>query len=308
MNFGRISFLGGALFATAGFLISPSAFAVTGKLKGTIRVDGSSTVFPITEAVAEEFRKVQPRVRVTVGVSGTGGGFKKFLVGEIDINDASRSIKPSEVTKAKKNKLDYLEIPVAYDGISVVVNPKNTWAKTITTAELKKIWEPGSKVKTWKQIRSSWPDVPLKLFGPGTDSGTFDYFTQAINGKSHVSRSDFSKSEDDNVIVQGVMGEKGAMGYFGYAYYKENKAKIRALGIDSGKGAVMPTEKTINDGTYKPLARPVFIYVNRAKLSKVEVMAFVKFYIEQAGSLASDVGYISLPKSEYESALKKIGG
>lgn len=286
-------------------LASHASFAA--KLEGTVKVDGSSTVFPITEAVAEEFRGVQPKVRVTVGVSGTGGGFKKFTSGEVDINDASRQIKPSEIEKAKKNKVEYLELAVAYDGISVVVNPANTWVDYMTKAELKKIWEPGSKVKTWKDIRSTWPDKEIVLFGPGTDSGTFDYFTEAINGKSHVSRSEFTKSENDNVLVKGVSGNKYALGYFGFAYYKENRKSLKAVPIgENKKSAVLPEIKTINNGTYNPLSRPVFIYVSKKSAKTPHVKEFVNFYLKNAGKLSEEVGYVSLPKAQYQKSLDEF--
>lgn len=278
------------------------------KLKGTVKIDGSSTVFPITEAVAEEFGKIHPRVRVAVGVSGTGGGFKKFATGKIDINDASRRIKEKEIAKAKANKVEYLELPVAFDGISVVVNKANTWAKDLTVAELKKIWQPGSKIKNWKQIRSGFPDMPLKLYGPSTDSGTFDYFTKAINGKERACRNDFTKSEDDNVLVKGVAGEKGALGFFGFAYYKANASKINALAIKTSKTskAIKPTFHTINDGTYKPLSRPVFIYVSKKSGRREVVNKFVTFYLNKAESLVKDTGYVPLTKKDYAKALKKF--
>ncbi|MCB0413948.1 MAG: PstS family phosphate ABC transporter substrate-binding protein [Bdellovibrionales bacterium] len=278
------------------------------KLQGTVKVDGSSTVFPITEAVAEEFSKIQPRVRVTVGVSGTGGGFKKFTVGETDINDASRPIKDKEVKVAKEKKVEYIQIPVAYDGISVVINPKNTWVDYLTVDELKKIWNTGSKVSTWKDIRSAWPDKKIVLYGPGTDSGTFDYFTEEINGKSQASRSDFTKSEDDNTLVQGVAGDEGAMGYFGFSYYIENKDKLKAVGIKNkgAKAAVAPTVDSINKGTYAPLSRPIFIYVSKASLNKPEVKAFVEFYIQNAAKLSKETGYVPLPAKMYEKSLAEI--
>ena len=278
------------------------------KLQGTVKVDGSSTVFPITEAVAEEFSKIQPRVRVTVGVSGTGGGFKKFTVGETDINDASRPIKDKEVKVAKEKKVEYIQIPVAYDGISVVINPKNTWVDYLTVDELKKIWNTGSKVSTWKDIRSAWPDKKIVLHGPGTDSGTFDYFTEEINGKSQASRSDFTKSEDDNTLVQGVAGDEGAMGYFGFSYYIENKDKLKAVGIKNkgAKAAVAPTVDSINKGTYAPLSRPIFIYVSKASLNKPEVKAFVEFYIQNAAKLSKETGYVPLPAKMYEKSLAEI--
>lgn len=286
-------------------LASPAPAATD--LSGTIRVDGSSTVFPITEAVAEEFGKSNRKVRVTVGVSGTGGGFKKFTVGESDINNASRSIKDSEKTKTKKNGIDYIEIPVAYDGLSVVVNPKNTWVDHFTVAELNKIWKPGSKVKTWKDIRPTWPNREIKLYGPGTDSGTFDYFTEAINGKSQLSRSDFRKSEDDNVLVMGVAGNVDSLGYFGYAYYIENKNKVKVVPIKEGKAtAVAPNSDTINSGKYRPLSRPLYIYVSKKSLLRPEVKAFINFYLKQAPKLVKQVGYVPLPQNLYQKAVQQV--
>jgi len=289
--------------------IASTGFAGSPTLKGTVKVDGSSTVFPITEAVAEEFGKVKEhrRVRVTVGVSGTGGGFKKFLAGETDINDASRPIKQKEIDKAKKNGVQYIELPVAYDGLSVVVNKSNTWVDFLTVAELHKIWKPGSTVKTWKDIRSNWPNQKIQLYGPGTDSGTFDYFTEVINGKSQVSRSDFTKSEDDNVLVTGVAGDKGSLGYFGFAYYVENKDKLKVVPIQQGdKKPVAPTMTTINNGSYAPLSRPIFIYVNLKSAKKPEVREFVRFYLKQAKELATEVGYVPLPDQEYQKYLDKF--
>lgn len=270
--------------------------AMSASLKGKVKIDGSSTVFPITEAIAEEFGKVEPRVRVQIGVSGTGGGFKKFVKNAIDINDASRSIKDKEKKLAEKNGLEFLELSVAYDGISVVINPENTWAKEMTVKELKKVWEPGSKVKLWSDIRATWPKKTIKLYGPGTDSGTFDYFTKAINGKSHVSRADFVKSEDDNVLVKGVAGNKYAMGFFGFAYYEENKKKLNAVKIDG----VLPSSVSINNGTYKPLSRPIFIYVSKASAKRPEVKAFVEFYLNKSSSISKEVGYVALPKKVQE--------
>ena len=292
-----------------GLLIASTGFAGSPALKGTVKVDGSSTVFPITEAVAEEFGKVKAhrRVRVTVGVSGTGGGFKKFLAGETDINDASRSIKQKEIDKAKKNGVKYIELPVAYDGLSVVVNMSNTWVDYLTVAELHKIWKPGSTVKTWKDIRPNWPNEKIRLYGPGTDSGTFDYFTKVINGKSQVSRSDFTKSEDDNVLVTGVAGDKGSLGYFGFAYYVENKDKIKVVPIQQGdKKPVAPNMTTINNGSYAPLSRPIFIYVNLKSAKKPEVRQFVRFYLKQAKELVAEVGYVPLPDQEYQKYLDKF--
>lgn len=278
------------------------------ELSGTINIDGSSTVYPITEAVAEEFMKKHPNVRINVGISGTGGGFKKFTAGETDISDASRPIKDAEKKAAEEKKIEYVELPVAYDGLSVVVSKDNNFVQSMTVAELKKLWEPNSAVKKWNQIRPEWPDTEVKLFGPGTDSGTFDYFTEVINGKEKASRSDFTASEDDNVLVQGVAGNKGGLGYFGYAYYVENKDKLKLVAIDDGKGKgpVAPSEQTINDGTYKPLSRPIFIYVSKASLKKPEVREFVKFYMTEGEKLVAQAKYVPMPKEKYQDNLKKV--
>jgi len=277
-----------------------------GELRGVVSLDGSSTVFPISEAVAEEFLTVAPRVRVTVGVSGTGGGFKKFLASETDINDASRTIKESERTEAEDNGIDYLEIPVAFDGLSVVVNKNNDWVDFLTVQELQMIWQPGSMVDSWDDIRPNWPAEPIRLYGPGTDSGTFDYFTEAVNGESGASRPDYTASEDDNVLVQGIAGDENAMGFFGYAYYIENNDKLKVVPIDGGNGPVTPTPTTINNGTYSPLSRPIFIYLNTASLARQEVKAFVEFYLESAGQLASEVGYIALPEDMYQASRDQV--
>ena len=276
------------------------------QLSGPVRMDGSSTVFPISEAVAEEYLAEAPRVRVTVGVSGTGGGFKKFLNEEIDINAASRPIKDSEFEQANEKGIQVLEIPVAFDGLSVVVNPKNTWVDFLTTGELKRIWEPDSSVTTWKDVRDEWPDEPIRLYGPGTDSGTFDYFTGTINGKEQASRPDFTASEDDNVLVQGISGDLYSLGYFGFAYYLENQGKLRAVPIDGGAGPISPTPKTINEGTYAPLSRPIYIYINASTLDKNQVADFVSFYLDSAGQLAEEVGYISLPQESYQLARARV--
>lgn len=277
------------------------------KLTGSVKIDGSSTVFPITEAVAEEFQNANPGVKVTVGVSGTGGGFKKFTVGETDISNASRPIKEEEKQKATTNKIEALEIPVAYDGISIVVNKANTWVDKLTVDELKKIWEPNSKVKTWKDVRSNWPAEPIKLYGPGTDSGTFEYFTEEIVGEAKKSRADYNQSEDDNVLVTGIEGDKNSLGYFGYSYYEENASKLKLVPVDSGDGkAVLPTVDTIKDGSYKPLSRPLYIYVSKASLQKPEVKSFVKYYIESAEELVKSVYYVPLKKEEYQAQLSKL--
>lgn len=276
-------------------------------LTGSITIDGSSTVYPISEAMAEEFMNKNSGVQITVGNSGTGGGFKKFSGKETDISDASRPIKTSEEKAVKAAGLNYIELPIAFDGISVVLNPQNTWATCLTVAELKKIWEPGSKVNNWKQVRPGFPDVPLKLYGPGADSGTFDYFTDAIVGEEGSSRSDYTQSEDDNTLVQGVAGDKGAMGYFGFAYYEENQDKLKLAGIDGGKGCVSPSVESINTGTYQPLARPIFIYIREDAAARPEVQAFVHFYLDKGNSkLIRHVGYVALPDQALTLALQRF--
>ncbi len=283
-----------------------SSPAARTSLSGTIEIDGSSTVYPITEAVAEEFRKINPQVRINVGISGTGGGFKRFVAGETQISDASRPITSSEKEQAAKNNIQWLEMSVAYDGLSVMVNPRNTWVTTMTTAELKKLWEPGSTVKRWNQIRTEWPDRPINLYGPGTDSGTFDYFTEVITGKAKASRPDYTASEDDNVLVQGIAGDPNALGYFGYSYYVENKAKLKLVAVDAGKGPMLPSEQTIRDGTYSPLSRPIFIYVNKAALVRPEMKEFIRFYMTGGPKLVTEVGYVPMNTSIYNENLAKI--
>jgi len=275
-------------------------------LSGSVKIDGSTTVFPISEAMAENFMKANPGVNVTVGSSGTGGGFKKFIASETDISDASRAIEDKEKADAKKNGLEYIEIPVAYDGISLVTNKDNTWAKFITVAELKKIWEPGSKVSTWKQVNPAWSDTKLSLYGPSSAHGTFDYFTKAINGEEKAIRTDYQVSEDYNVMVQGVEGDKGGLAFLGYAYFKQNESKLNILAVDGGTGPVTPSEETIKNGTYKPLSRPIFIYVSKKALERPEVKAFVKYYLTEGTKLISDVGYVPLNKADYEKSLKLI--
>ena len=266
-----------------------------------IKIDGSSTVYPITEAVAEEFQKAQ-KIKVTVGESGTGGGFKKFCRGETDISNASRPIAQKEIDACKEAGIQYIELPIAYDALTVVVNSKNDWVKSITVDELKKIWGPGSKVKNWKEVNPAYPDKKMGLYGPGTASGTFDYFSEAINGKSKAHRTDYTPSEDDNVLVQGVSGNVGGMAYFGMAYYEENKDKLRAIPVaaKAGSPGVLPSVKTVEDGSYQPLARPIFIYVNAtAAAFKPEVKAFVNFYLENAPALVKEVKYVPLPTEDY---------
>jgi phosphate transport system substrate-binding protein len=267
-------------------------------LSGSVRVDGSSTVAPLTTAAAEFFAEQQSKVRVTVGTSGTGGGFEKFCNGETDVSDASRPIKDEEKTACAKKNITYAELVVANDALTVVVSKDNTWAECLTTAQLKKIWEPNSKVNNWNQVDPKFPNEPLKLFGPGTDSGTFDYFTEEINGKQDASRKDYQPSEDDNVIVTGVSGSKGGLGYFGYTYYEENKDKLNAVQIDSGGGCVAPSVETVQKGTYKPLARPLFIYPSVAAMKRPEVAAFVEYYVANDGKIAEDAKFVPLNEEQ----------
>jgi len=274
-----------------------------------IQIDGSSTVFPITEAVAEEFQKAKKgKVKVTVGISGTGGGFKKFCRGETDISDASRPILKQEMESCKQAGIEFIELPIAYDALTVIVNPKNDWVKALTVPDLKKMWEPAAqgKVTNWNQVRSEWPNAPLKLFGPGADSGTFDYFTEAIVGKAKSSRGDFTASEDDNVLVQGIANDRNALGYFGFSYYIENQKKLRAVAVDGGKGPVAPSAKTVEDGTYQPLSRPIFIYVSKKAIDKAEVKEFVDFYLKNAPNLVKQVKYVALPKNAYTIGLDHL--
>jgi phosphate transport system substrate-binding protein len=289
-------------------LVSLGAARVAEAQAKVVKVDGSSTVFPITEGIAEEFQKENRGTNVTVGVSGTGGGFKKFVRGEIDISDASRPISVKEMADAKAAGIGFIELPIAFDALTVVVNPKNDWVKTLTVEDLKKIWSPDAqeKVKKWNQVRPEWPDAPLTLYGPGADSGTFDYFTEAVVGKAKSSRGDYTASEDDNVLVQGVSNDKNALGYFGYAYYAENKDKLKAVPIEHDGKAVGPSEQTVVDGTYVPLSRPIFIYVNKKSLEKPEVKAFVEYYLKNAAEMSKAVNYIPLPESAYASASKRL--
>lgn len=280
-----------------------------GRSVSVVEIDGSSTVFPITAAVAEEFRAVAPNIRVTIGASGTGGGFAKFVQAKIDINDASRAILPSEKKLAKKNDIEYIQLAVAYDGLAVVANPKNDWATYLTVEELEKIWQPSAegKVEQWSDIRPEWPDKPLTLYGPGTASGTFDYFTKAIVGKTGKSRSDYNASEDDNVLVQGVSTDKYALGFFGLAYYTQNKDELKLLAVDNGKGKpVEPSLKTVSNNTYKPLTRPLFIYVSKKAAQQKAVQRFIKFYLKNVDKYLDQVGYVPLPDSSYQKQLQKF--
>jgi phosphate transport system substrate-binding protein len=299
-----------AVLVTVG-LASPGTAAQS----SVITADGSSTVYPITEAVAEEFQKVNPGVKATIGISGTGGGFKKFCAGETDISDASRPIKPTEVEACTQNKIEYIELPIAYDGLAVMVNPKNTWVECMTVPELKKMWAPEAQgtVTKWSQVRDGWPDKDLHLLGPGVDSGTYDYFTDAIVGKEHSSRGDFQSSEDDNTLVQGISADPQALGFFGFAYYEANKSKLKLLGIDdgkdeNGKGCIKPSREAVEKGQYQPLARPLFIYVKKQASDRPEVQKFVAFYLEKGATLAAEVGYIALPGDAYKLAKKRFDG
>lgn len=286
-------------YVVIAFAVSMAGLKQVHAAEKVIKIDGSSTVYPITEAVAEEFQKAT-KVRVTVGESGTGGGFKKFCRGETDISDASRPIKQKEMDECKAAGVQYIELPVAYDALTVVVNSKNDWVKSFTVAELNQLWKSGSSVKSWKQINPAYPDTKILMYGPGTASGTFDYFTEAINGKAGNSRSDYTPSEDDNVLVQGVAGDRGATGYFGYAYYEENKDKLRAIPIVVNGKAVEASPENVMNGTYQPLARPLFIYVNAtAAAFKPEVKAFVNFYLQHAPKLVKEVKYVPLPADDY---------
>lgn len=277
-------------------------------LSGTIKIDGSSTVFPITEAVAEEFRGIQPDINVTVGVSGTGGGFQKFARGETSISNASRPIKENEIAACAENNISYIELEVAYDGLAVLVNPANNWVTSLTLEELKKIWEPAAqgKIMKWNQIRAEWPNEEIHLYGPGVASGTYDYFTEAIVGKSGSSRGDFTASEDDHVLVQGIAGDKFSLGFFGLAYYTENADKLTLIGINNGTEVVKPTLQTVSNGTYSPLSRPLFVYVNSTSIKDPAVVEFVNFYLKNAGKLSEDVGYIPLPAELYIKQVEKF--
>lgn len=300
------------LSAMLSVLIGVASVAGAGAI---VKIDGSSTVYPITEAVAEDFQIAKKgAVRVTVGISGTGGGFKKFCRGEIDIVNASRPILKKEMDDCKAAGIQYVEMPVAYDALTVVVNPKNDWSKVITVAELKKIWEPAAQgtITKWNQVNPAWPDVTIKLYGAGADSGTFDYFTEAIVGKAKSSRGDYTASEDDNVLVQGVASDKNGLGFFGFAYYVENQKKVKAVAVDGGQGGIIPSTKTVEDGSYQPLSRPIFIYVNIKAAEKPEVKELIEFYMKNAGTLVKEVKFFPLPAQAYTTNLehlnkKKVG-
>ncbi len=280
-----------------------------------VKIDGSSTVFPITEAVAEDFQKAKRgAVRVTVGIAGTGGGFKKFCRNEIDVINASRPITAGEMEACKQTGVQYIEMPIAFDALTVVVNPKNNWSKSITVAELKKIWEPEAqgKITHWNQINPQWPDKKIKLYGAGADSGTFEYFTEAVVGKAKSSRGDYTASEDDNVLVQGVASDIYALGFFGFAYYIENSKRINAVAVDNGNGGVLPSADSVKNNSYKPLSRPLFIYVNAKSTEKPEVNEFINFYMKNAPELVKEVKYFPLSQKVYDLNIehlskKKIG-
>ena len=294
-----------ALTFLAAWPFAPSVVAAP----AVVRIDGSSTVFPVTEAVAEEFQKAKKgEIHVTVGISGTGGGFKKFCRGETDVANASRPIVKKEMDDCAKAGIRYYEMPIAYDALTVMVNPQNLFIKSMTIAELRKIWEPGAqgKINSWKEVNPAWPDQKIKLYGAGADSGTFDYFTEAIVGKARSSRGDYTASEDDNVLVQGISGDKDALGYFGFAYYIENQKKLKAIAIDSGRGPVAPTPENVENGSYQPLSRPIFIYVSEKSLGKPEVKEFVDFYMKNAAPLVREVKYIALPAKAYTGNLEHL--
>jgi phosphate transport system substrate-binding protein len=301
------------LIVAAGALVL--AGAATAALKGTITADGSSTVGPWTTAAAEAFQQKNRGVRITVGISGTGGGFERFCRGETDLSNASRPIKSSEHQTCLSNNVRWLALTVANDGLTVAVNRDNTWADCLTVAELRKIWDRGSKVDNWQDVRPGFPNVPLKLYGAGTDSGTFDYFTEAINGKSRQSRSDYFASEDDNVLVQGIAGERGAMGYFGLSYYEENRSRLKALRIDGGGGCVAPSVATVQSGSYKPLGRPLFIYAKRSSFRRPEVAAFLGYALNNQAAIARRSAFVPLTgaqakkaRASFQRALKQVFG
>jgi len=299
------------LAACGGGSSSDSSASGDSNLSGAVRIDGSSTVYPLTALAAEDFMAANPAVQVTVGSSGTGGGFEKFCRGETDANDASRSIKEEEAAACEAAGIEYAELQVAVDALTVVVNKENTWATCLTVEELAAIWAPGSTVNNWNQVRADFPDVPLQLFGAGTDSGTFDYFTDAINGEEGASRTDYTPTEDDNVTVQGVSGSQGGLGYFGFTYFEENADKLTAVQIDSGAGCVAPSVETAQDGTYTPLARPLYVYVSKQALAKPEVKAFFDYYVANDTTIATDALFIPLneeQKAKLESDYAAISG
>lgn len=303
----RVTVLAGALAMVAACAGGDQQGGDGSGVSGDISIDGSSTVYPISEAMAEEFGlETGGNVRVTVGVSGTGGGFKRFCTGETAISNASRPIKDEESELCAQNGVEYTELVVASDGLTVAVHPENTFAECLTVEELRAIWEPGSTINNWSQVRDGFPSQELRLYGPGTNSGTFDYFTEAIMGEEDSSRADYTASEDDNVLVQGVEGDPNALGYFGYAYYTENQQRMKAVAVDGGSGCVLPTPETVANGTYAPLSRPLMIYVNNAMLQQPHIAEFVRFYIEAAPELVPQVGYVALEPARYQEQLAKL--
>lgn len=275
-------------------------------LSGQVQSDGSSTVFPVAEAIAEEFQILNRGVRVTVGVSGSGGGFSRFCAGETDLSNASREISEEERERCAANGVEFIELPVAWDGLSIVVNPANDFIQCITVEELRRIWEPGSEVTTWRDVRSDFPDEEIQLYGPGTDSGTFDYFTETLMGEAGASRADYQASEDDNVLVQGVAGDRYALGYFGYAYYAENQERLDVLAVDGGSGCVTPSPETIDDQSYAPLSRPLYVYLKESALERPEVEAYVRFMMNNAAELVPATGYIPLSEELYQENLEAV--
>ena len=302
---GLLIALGGAACGSDGDGTADPDTTPSSDLTGTIEIDGSSTVAPISEAVAEEFLALHPDVRVNVGISGTGGGFTRFTVGETEISDASRPIKDSEAAAAAENGIDWVELTVALDGLAVMVNVSNDFVNCLTIEELNEIWKPESTVDSWDDVRAGFPSEPLNLYGPDTESGTFDYFTHVVNGDEGVSRSNYVVSSDDNVLVRGIAGDRNSLGYFGYAYYSENASQLKLVEIDGGSGCIAPSDETVADGSYAPLSRPIFIYVDTNKLkARTELQAFVDFYLEQATVLVPEVGYT--PLSSYDAEEAKV--
>ncbi len=306
MNSRQFMMVAGLALATVACGGGDNGGATASGLSGTIESDGSSTVAPITQAMAEEFRRANTGVSLPVGTSGTGGGFKRFCAGEIPISNASRPIKDTEIALCAQNKVEYVAFTVATDGMAIVVNPKNTTVPCMTVAQLKAVWEPNSAVRNWSQAVPGHESKEMKLYGPGTNSGTFDYFTEVIVGKQGESRSDYNASEDDNTLVQGVEGDEGALGYFGYAYFEQNQSRLKAVAVDGGAGCVIPSAATIKDGTYTPLSRPLFIYVAKQAMQRPEIQAFLKFYMENAAELVPQVGYVPLDAAEYQKNLQLL--
>lgn len=294
-----------ATIAAAAALTLTACGGGDGGPQGSVAIDGSSTVYPVTEAVLEEFSASHRNIRVTAGAKGTGGGFARFCRGETDINDASRPITEGEQELCEENGVEYVEIPVAYDGVTVTVNSENDWAQCITVEELRRIWQPESTIERWSQVRDEWPDRELVLYGPDTDSGTFDYFTGTVVGEENASRSDYTASADDNVLVRGVRGDVGALGYFGFAYYVESQDQVRALAVDGGSGCVEPTRESIESGEYSPLSRPLFIYVKQSALQRDAVEQFVRYYLDNAATLVPDVGYVPLSEERYDKLIQE---